>query len=139
MPIMQQLPLLLLVNNLHSLIVMYLLLLHWLQTEQIVATTFAAASAPRAGAVVTVTNGTSTTFSPTGLVKWGSYVVRILQDATGGGVTFTLGTGGTCSAWKVSGGGSGAITLTATANAMDLLSFTYDGTNCLATLGANLN
>jgi hypothetical protein len=102
-------------------------------------TTFAAASDYCASGVVTATHSTSTTFSPTGLVKWGQYSVVILQDSTGGGVTFTLGTGGTCSAWKISGGGSGAITLTATASARDILTFTYDGTNCDGTLVPNFS
>ena len=102
-------------------------------------TTFAAASAVVAGGAVTTTHSTSTTFTPTGLVKWGSYTAEIVQDTTGGGVTFTLGTGGACSAWKVVGGGSGAITLSTAANARDVLAFTYDGTNCIASFGANAN
>jgi hypothetical protein len=100
-------------------------------------TTFAAASSAWAGAVLTTTHSTSTTFSPTGLVKWGQYVVLIYQDATGGGVTFTLGTSGSCTAWKVTGGGSGAITLSTAANAQDELVFTFDGTYCRATLLQN--
>jgi len=100
-------------------------------------TTFAAASAAWAGAVLTTTHATSTTFTPTGLVKWGQYMVLINQDATGGGATFTLGTGGSCAAWKVTGGGSGAITLSTAANAQDELVFTFDGTNCRATLLQN--
>ena len=100
-------------------------------------TTFTAASSAWAGAVLTTTHSTSTTFSPTGLVKWGQYVVLINQDATGGGVTFTLGTGGSCTSWKVTGGGSGAITLSTAANAQDELVFTFDGTYCRATLLQN--
>lgn len=95
-------------------------------------TTFAAAGAPTAGGIVTATHSTSTTFSPTGLVKWGSYTLEIKQDGTGGGTTFTLGTGGSCSAWKLGGGGAGAITLSSSANTIDVLSWTYDGTNCVA-------
>jgi hypothetical protein len=102
-------------------------------------TTYAAASDYCAGATVTTTHSTSTTFSPTNLIKWGQYVLTILQDSTGGGVTFTLGTGGTCSAWKITGGGSGAITLSTAANAQDELVFTYDGTNCRGTLLQNQN
>ena len=102
-------------------------------------TTFAAASGAAADGVITATHSTSTTFSPTGLVKWGTYGVKIIEDSTGGGVTFTLGTGGTCTAWKVRGGGSGAITLSTAANAIDFLSFTYDGTNCLASFSQNFN
>lgn len=102
-------------------------------------TTFAAASAGIAAANVTATHSTSTTFVPTGLVKWGSYTVEIMQDATGGGVTFTLGTTGSCSAWKITGGGAGAITLSSSANAIDMLEFTYDGTNCVGSLNPNAN
>jgi hypothetical protein len=102
-------------------------------------TTFAAASAFVAAGKVTTTHSTSTTFSPTGLVKWGSYTVEILQDGTGGSVTFTLGTGGSCSAWKVGGGGSGAITLSSGANAIDVLAFSYDGTNCIANFRTNFD
>ncbi len=65
----------------------------------------------------------------------GTYVIRLVQDATGG-AAITLGTG--C-AWKVIGSGSGAITLTSTANAIDILTFYYDGTNCYANLGPNYN
>jgi len=36
----------------------------------------------------------------------------------------------------VGGGGAGAITLTNAANAIDLLTFDYDGTNCLVTFSA---
>jgi len=100
-------------------------------------TTFAAGGAAWAGAVMTATHATSTTFSPTGLVKWGQYLVLVNQDGTGGGVTFTLGTVGSCSGWKVTGGGSGAITLSTAANAQDELVFTFDGTYCRATLLLN--
>lgn len=102
-------------------------------------TTFAAASGATVGATVTTTHSTSTTLSPTGLVKWGTYILTILQDATGGGVTFNLGTGGSCSAWKITGGGSGAISLSTAANAQDELVFTFDGTNCRGTLLPNQN
>lgn len=69
----------------------------------------------------------------TGLVNGGSYVLKLIQDATGG-EGLTLGTGCT---WKVISGGAGAITLTASANAIDVLAFTFDGTNCYATIGKN--
>jgi hypothetical protein len=101
-------------------------------------TTFAAAGAVNAAGIVTATHSTSTTFSPTGLVKWGSYVLEINQDSTGGGVTFTLGAGGSCSAWKI-GGGSGAISLSSTAGAIDVLAWTFDGTNCVANFRTNFN
>jgi hypothetical protein len=102
-------------------------------------TTFAAGGAASAAAVIIVTHSTGTTFSPTQLVKWGSYQIEIVQDSTGGNVTFTLGTAGACSAWKVLGGGSGAITLSSSANAVDMLFFTFDGTNCVATLLNNFS
>ena len=92
-----------------------------------------------AGAKVTATHATSTAFSPTGLVKWGSYTLEIIQDATGGGVTFTLGTGGSCGAWLIGGGGGGAITLSTGPNAADVLAFTFNGTNCLANFRTNFN
>ncbi len=85
-------------------------------------TTFAAGSAPLAGARVTATHATSTIFSPTGLVMWGQYVVIITQDSVGGGVTFSLGTSGSCTAWKITGGGSGALVLSTVPNAQDELS-----------------
>ena len=65
----------------------------------------------------------------------GNYVLKLIQDATGG-EGLTLGTGCT---WKVVNGGAGAVTLTNAANALDVLTFVYDGTNCLTTLLANLN
>lgn len=68
-------------------------------------------------------------------VNGGVYTLEIKQDSTGG-AAMTLGTGCT---WKVGGGGSGAITLTTTASAIDVLTFMYDGTNCLANFQANFN
>jgi hypothetical protein len=102
-------------------------------------TTFAAASKSFASGVVTATHSTSTTFSPTGLVKWGNYLIEILEDSTAGGVTFTLGTGGSCSAWKVGGSGGGAIVLSITPLALDVLAFTFDGANCVANFRTSFN
>lgn len=102
-------------------------------------TTFAAASNAWAGGTVTATHSTSSTLSPTNLVKWGNYMLTIVQDGTGGGVTLTLGTGGTCSAWKVGGAGAGAIVLSTSANAIDMLTFTYDGSSCLANFRNQFN
>ena len=65
----------------------------------------------------------------------GNYVLKVIQDATGG-EGLTLGTGCT---WKVAGGGSGAVTLTNATNALDVLTFIYDGANCIATLIPNAN
>lgn len=59
--------------------------------------------------------------SPTNLVDGGTYVFRIKQDATGGRVlTFT-------SVWKFIGGVD--PTITAAANALDIITATSDGTN----------
>ena len=102
-------------------------------------TSFPAASAGIAGAVVTATHSTATTFVPTGLVQWGQYTVVINQDTIGGGVTFSLGTGGSCTAWKITGGGSGAIVLSTAPNASDEFVFTFDGVNCRGTLVLNQN
>jgi hypothetical protein len=77
----------------------------------------------------------SRTLNITNPVNGGSYVVWLKQDGTGG-EGLTLGTGCT---WKVANGGAGAVTLSSGANAIDVLAFTYDGTNCYATLGKNYN
>lgn len=69
------------------------------------------------------------------MVNGGFYTLVLKQDATGG-AAITLGTG--C-VWKVANGGAGAITLTSAANAIDVLSFTYDGTNCYANVQPNAN
>ncbi len=65
----------------------------------------------------------------------GNYVLEIVQDGTGSR-TLALGTGCT---WKVSGGGGGAITPSTAAGAIDVLAWTYDGTNCLANFNKNFN
>jgi len=58
--------------------------------------------------------------------------VFVKQDATGTR-TLTPGTGCT---WLVLGGtGSGIFPLSTAANALDAISFTYDGTDCKATVG----
>lgn len=80
-------------------------------------------------------HGGSRTLNVTGLVDGGTYLLRIKQDGTGT-EGLTLGTGCT---WLVSGGGAGAITPTVTANAIDILAFTYDGTNCYANFNKNFN
>src|SRR5262249_2313799 len=61
----------------------------------------------------TVTLGGNRTLNITNPISGGTYILRILQDGTGGR-TLALGTGCT---WKVANGGAGAITLTAAANA----------------------
>lgn len=98
--------------------------------------TWAIASANIANASLTfTTHGGSRTLNITNPVNGGSYVLKIIQDGTGG-EGLTLGTGCT---WKVSGGGSGAITPSTTASAIDVLAFTYDGTNCYANFNKNFN
>ena len=93
--------------------------------------TWAIASNKCANAALTFTvHSGSRTLNLTGLVTGGSYVLKLIQDATGGENL----TGGTGCTWKQAGGGGSTFTLTATASAIDILSFTYDGTNCLAVL-----
>ena len=77
----------------------------------------------------------SRTLNLTGLVVGGNYVLKLIQDGTGG-EGLTLGTGCT---WKLANGGAGAVTLANAANAVDVLAFVYDGTNCLASFLTNLN
>lgn len=98
--------------------------------------TWAIASAKCASASLLFTvHGGSRTLALTGLVNGGTYVLKITQDGTGG-EGLTLGSGCT---WKVSGGGSGAITPSTGANAIDVLSWQYDGTNCLGNFNKNFN
>lgn len=98
--------------------------------------TWAIGSKPVANAslLFTVHSG-SRTLNITNPVSGGSYVLKVIQDGTGG-EGLTLGTGCT---WKVINSGSGAITPSTGANAIDVLAFTYDGTNCLATFGKTYN
>ena len=81
------------------------------------------------------THGGSRTLNITNPVNGGSYVLWLKQDGTGG-EGLTLGTGCT---WRVSGGGAGAITPSTGANVVDVLAFTYDGTNCYANFNKNFN
>jgi hypothetical protein len=98
--------------------------------------TWAIGSALIANASLTFTvHSGSRTLNITNPVNGGSYVIWLKQDGTGG-EGLTLGTGCT---WKVIGGGGGAISLSSAANAVDVLAFTYDGTNCYANLGKNYN
>lgn len=98
--------------------------------------TWAIASAYNANASLTFTvHSGSRTLDITGPVIGGNYQIKLIQDSTGG-EGLTLGTGCT---WKVVNGGAGAVTLSTGANAQDLLAFTYDGTNCYATLGKNFS
>lgn len=95
--------------------------------------TWAIASVPFANATVTL--GGNRTLNITNPVTGGNYVLRVVQDATGSR-GLTLGTGCT---WKVSGGGAGAITPSTAANAIDILTFYYDGTNCYANFNKNFS
>ena len=99
--------------------------------------TFAAGSGSFGSGTLTTVASQSMTLTESGLVKWGTYNLEI-NNGSGAAATLTLGTGGSCSAWKVAGGGGGAITLSG-ASAIDVLSFTYDGTNCVAWFSNNHN
>lgn len=87
------------------------------------------------GSLLFTVHSGSRTLNLTGMVNGGSYLLKLTQDATGG-EGLTLGTGCT---WKVSGGGAGAITPSTGANAVDVLAWTYDGTNCLLNFNTNFN
>ena len=90
----------------------------------------------QAGASLTfTTHGGSRTLNITNPVANGFYSLKLIQDGTGG-EGLTLGTG--C-VWKVSGGGSGAITPSTGANAIDVLSIWEDGTNCLVNFNKTFN
>jgi hypothetical protein len=98
--------------------------------------TWAIASNPASPATLTfTTHGGNRTLNITGPVSGKVYLLKLIQDGTGG-EGLTLGTGCT---WKVINGGSGAVTLSTGANAVDFLTFYYDGTNCNANLGKNYN
>jgi hypothetical protein len=89
-----------------------------------------------ANAVLTLVHTTSArTLNVSGLVSGESGTLVLKEDSTGVAGTFTLGTGCT---WYV-GGSSGftaasTLTLTSTANAINIAAFTYDGTNCYVNL-----
>ncbi len=83
-------------------------------------------------AFASVTLGGNRTLAITNPVIGGNYVFKITQDGTG---TRTLAPGSGCT-WKVLGGtGGGTFALSTAAGSIDVLAFTYDGTNCLATVG----
>lgn len=86
-------------------------------------------------AQATVTLGGNRTLNITNPVIGGNYVFRLTQDGTGSR-TLALGTGCT---WKVANGGAGAIVLSTAAASVDVLTFTYDGASCLASLGKGYN
>ena len=100
--------------------------------------TWAVNGARAASSTLTLAHGTSTrAVSVTGLVPGGgyaSYDIVLKQDATGGAAA-TLGTGCTWYQFAVSHTApTTTLALTTTANAVDILSFSYDGTNCYAVL-----
>ena len=95
--------------------------------------TWAIASAWVANASITLTG--SCILNITGLLPGGNYVLVVTQGA-GGSNTLSLGSGCT---WKVSNGGGGAVTPTATAGAIDVMAFTGDGTNCYVQYNTNFN
>ncbi|HCM40597.1 MAG TPA: hypothetical protein DIS93_11575, partial [Bdellovibrionales bacterium] len=82
-----------------------------------------------------VTLGGNRTLAFSGLANGMSGTLIVKQGATGGR---TLSLPSQCTN-KVIGGGGGAVVLSAVANAIDILSFTYDGTNCYWTYGKNYN
>lgn len=100
--------------------------------------TWAMNSNPFGNATLTFTvHSGSRTLNITNPVDGGSYVLNLIQDATGG-EGLTLGTGCT---WKVLGGGGGGVTPSTGANAQDVLAFTYhaSGTYCIANFAKNAN
>lgn len=81
----------------------------------------------------TVTLGGNRTLSITGVVNGMKGVLKVKQDGTGSR-TLAAPSGSI-----VAGGGSGAFTLTTSANAIDVLCWYYDGTNYLWTYRTNFN
>jgi len=81
----------------------------------------------------TVTLGGNRTLAFAGTVAGMSGVLIVHQDGTGSR-TLTLPAGS-----KVIDGGAGAITLTTTASAIDILTWVYDGTNYFWNKGLNYN
>jgi len=84
-------------------------------------------------ATVTLTGNTTLAFS--GLSNGMTGTLIVTQDATG---SRTLSLPSACTN-KVIGGGSGTVTLTTAGGGIDILTFTYDGTNCYWTYGKNYN
>ncbi len=85
------------------------------------------------GATSAVTLTGNATLSVTNAVAGMYGLVRVTQDATGSR-TLTLPANS-----KVINGGAAAVILTTTANATDVLSYFYDGTNYYWTVGYNYN
>jgi len=85
------------------------------------------------GATATVTLTGNSTLSITNAVAGMYGLIKVKQDATGSR-TLTLPAGS-----KVINGGGGVVALTTAANAVDVLSYFYDGTNYFWTVGYNYN
>lgn len=82
-----------------------------------------------------VTLSAATTLNLTN-VRNGEYGTIIVKQDAVGGRTITLGTvNGGAGTHRVINGGGGSITLTSTANATDILSFTYNGSVMYWTVG----
>ena len=90
-------------------------------------------TSPQLYSNATVTLGGNRTLAFSGTSNGASGTLIVKQDATGGR-TLALPAGS-----KVAGGGGGACTLSSAANAIDVLTFTYDGTNYLWTCTQNFN
>jgi hypothetical protein len=85
---------------------------------------------------LTLAHGTATrALNISNPVTGGFYTLIVEQDSTGG-AAMTLGSGCT---WKLVNGGAGAIVLSSAANSIDILVFTYDGTNCYTSVRSNFN
>lgn len=84
-------------------------------------------------AVVTLT-GNITTFNISNAVAGTYATIRMVQDATGSRLLSALPASS-----KVVNGGAGAITLSTAANAIDLLTVYYDGTNYYWNYGKDYN
>lgn len=82
-------------------------------------------------AQATVTLGGNRTLNISNPVVGGNYVFKITQDGTGSR-TLTKGTGCT---FKELGSSAATFGLSTAANTVDVLTFTFDGTNCYATVG----
>lgn len=95
--------------------------------------TFACDAAKHTQQQTTTLTANVTTFTITSIVNGMTGNLIVKQDATGSR-TLTLP-----ATSKVVNNGGAAITLTTTANAIDVLSWTYDGTNIFWTYGKNFN
>ncbi len=81
-----------------------------------------------------VTLGGNRTINITNPVNGGSYVLKVIQDGAGSR-TLTAGTG--CTWLMAAGDAGGTFPLGTAIGAVTVIAFTYDGTNCLTTVGAS--